>query len=101
MYYILITIIFIIIIIFLVYNFFPVLDKFIKKLLPNQKVSSIKYDMKILDENPVKNQESELESELEPESKIEIIYRKFEEFLYIPIDLMNKVLITFLPNLGN
>jgi len=94
MYSILFTIFFTFIIIFLVYKFFTKIDKFIKRFLPNERVTSIKSDMRKLDEISIKKGESE------SKSKIDSIYKKIDNFIYSPIIFIKKIIVFYFPNLG-
>jgi hypothetical protein len=94
MYSILFTIFFSCIIIFFVYKFYPIFDRFIKRFLPNERVTSIKSDMRKLDEISIKN------SEYESESKIDNIYQKIDKIIYSPIVFFKKILVFYFPNLG-
>jgi hypothetical protein len=94
MYSILFTLFFSCVIIIFVYKFYPLFDKFIKRFLPNERVTSIKSDMRKLDEVSEKKRKSE------SESKIKNIYQKIDHFIYSPIHFFKKIIIFYFPNLG-
>jgi sortase (surface protein transpeptidase) len=91
MYYYLAAIIIIIITIFLIYKFYSKIDNFIKKnFMHSQNVMEIKSEMKTID--------SKMESSKKDENKpyqIQIVLDKVNEILYIPVDFLYKLGISY------
>jgi len=83
MYIYIFGILFIIIVLFLVYKFYPKINAFIQKyIIPSQQVKQIKQKMRDLEENEMKNKHEK--------SKI---MENINEILYLPIDFLHKLII--------
>jgi hypothetical protein len=95
MYIFILFFIVLLIILFLVYKFFPKLDYFLKQYLPSQRVINIKTEMHNLDK-------SDMNSKIDKQ-KTQEIFKKMEKINNIPfllIDYFNKLVFSFFPSLG-
>ena len=97
MYSIVITLVLSIFIIFIIYKFYSKIDSIIKQYLPSQKVVDIKRDMKnankIIEERKRENNDI-------PDSKINNIFQKINEIVFMPVEFMQKATDSILSNTG-
>jgi len=100
MYSIVITLVLSIFIIFIIYKFYSKIDSIIKQYLPSQKVVDIKRDMKnankIIEE---KSRENSQNNDM-PDSKINNIFQKINEIVFMPVEFMQKAAGSILSNTG-
>jgi len=103
MYSVIITFILSIFIIFIIYKFYSKIDSIVKQYLPSQRVLNIKSTMK----NANKEIEEKERENVNPEnkidifdSKINIVFQRMNELVFMPVEFIQKATISILSNMG-
>jgi len=89
-----------IIILFLVYKFFPKIDRFLKQYLSSQRVINIKTEMKTVDNLWSKTNKHQQNDNKKGQSINETIIEKVYTIAFIPFDYLYRGILSYFPTLG-